>query len=84
MSELEQEFQRALEDAKELAARPNNETLLQLYGLYKQATEGDVNGSRPGMFDLVGRAKYDAWASNVGMSREGAMQGYIDLVKSLS
>jgi diazepam-binding inhibitor (GABA receptor modulating acyl-CoA-binding protein) len=84
MSEIEKEFQRALEEVKELAVRPNNETLLRLYGLYKQATEGDVGASRPGMFDLVGRAKYDAWASNVGMSREEAMQGYIDLVQSLA
>lgn len=57
-----------------------NDTLLELYALYKQATTGDVGGDRPGMMDLKGRAKYDAWAKRKGMTKDGAMQAYIDLV----
>lgn len=57
-----------------------NDTLLELYALYKQATTGDVAGSRPGMMDLKGRAKYDAWSKRKGMTKDAAMQAYIDLV----
>ena len=63
--------------------RPSNEELLQLYGLFKQATEGDVSGSRPGMLDLKGRAKYDAWARQKGASKDDAMKGYVALVTKL-
>lgn len=60
-----------------LSAAPPNDVLLRLYGLFKQATAGDVSGSRPGMMDFKGRAKYDAWAGRKGMSRDDAMRAYI-------
>jgi acyl-CoA-binding protein len=66
-----------------LPARPDNETMLKLYALYKQGKAGDVAGKRPGMLDMIGRAKYDAWAALRGMSREAAMQAYVDLVAAL-
>ena len=62
----------------------SNDTLLDLYALYKQATSGDVSGSRPGMLDVRGRAKYDAWAKRKGTSRDAAMQAYISLVAKLA
>ena len=68
---------------KTLSAMPSNDTLLDLYSLYKQGTEGDVTGKRPGMFDLKGKAKYDAWAGRKGISRDGAMQQYVALVDRL-
>ncbi len=61
-----------------LATAPPNDVLLRLYGLFKQATAGDVSGARPGMMDFKGRAKYDAWAGRKGMSRDDAMRAYID------
>jgi len=81
--DLRTEFEAAAARSKELPEQPN-ETLLDLYGLYKQATSGDVNGKRPGMFDPVGRAKYDAWAAHEGTSREDAMRAYIELVDRLA
>lgn len=83
MSDLKALFAQAAADSKNLAARPDNDTLLQLYSLYKQATDGDVSGKRPGMMDFVGRAKYDAWAALKGTGAETAMQKYVDLVESL-
>lgn len=83
MSELERKFLKAAEDAQQLPVKPDNETLLKLYSLYKQATIGDVTGKRPGFTDIVGRAKYDAWKKTKGLSQEKAMQTYIDLVESL-
>jgi acyl-CoA-binding protein len=83
MSELQTQFEAAAAAAKNLPKRPDNQTLLQLYALYKQATSGDVAGGRPGMFDMVGQAKYDAWAKIKGTQREAAMQQYVDLVASL-
>lgn len=77
------DFQTAAKNVQGLAARPDNETLLRLYALYKQASDGDVQGSRPGALNLVGRRKYDAWAERKGMSRDTAMQSYISLVKEL-
>ena len=75
------------EDAKarveKLKTRPSNEELLELYGLYKQATEGDASGSRPGILDLKGRAKYDAWSRRKGMSGNEAMKKYVALVETL-
>jgi diazepam-binding inhibitor (GABA receptor modulator, acyl-CoA-binding protein) len=76
-------FDDAAVRVKKLASAPSNEVLLELYGLYKQATEGDVRGSRPGFFDLKGRAKYDAWASRRGISREAAMTAYVACVDRL-
>ena len=83
MSQLKAAFDAAVADSKMLAQRPDNQTLLRIYGLFKQASEGDITGKRPGFTDLVGRAKYDAWAAVKGTSAEDAMQQYIDLVKSL-
>ncbi|MBK9020051.1 MAG: acyl-CoA-binding protein [Sulfuritalea sp.] len=83
MSNLKKKFEAAAADSKKLPERPSNDVLLQLYALYKQGSEGDVEGKRPGFTDMVGRAKYDAWAAVKGTSAEDAMQQYIDLVKSL-
>lgn len=83
MSDLASQFQAAAEAAKSLSKRPDNQTLLQLYALYKQATAGDVSGARPGMFDMVGQAKYDAWGKLKGTAKDGAMQQYVALVDSL-
>jgi acyl-CoA-binding protein len=80
---LQSQFEAAAQAAMNLPTRPDNETMLKLYALFKQAKAGDATGSRPGMFDLVGRAKYDAWAGLKGTSRESAMQAYIDLVAAL-
>jgi acyl-CoA-binding protein len=68
---------------EKLSERPSNDQLLALYGLYKQATEGDVTGSRPGMLDLKGRAKFDAWAKQKGTSKDDAMKAYVALVDKL-
>ncbi len=76
-------FAAAQERVQGLSKRPSNEQLLQLYGLYKQATEGDVRGSRPGMLDLKGRAKYDAWLACKGTSQAEAKAKYVSLVGEL-
>lgn len=83
MSDLKTMFEQAQKDVTSLAERPDNQTLLQLYALYKQATDGDVQGERPGMMDFINRAKYDAWAKLQGQSADEAMQGYVDVVKQL-
>lgn len=83
MSNLEQQFQESVKRVEELTRRPSNEELLKLYALFKQATEGDVSGERPGGFDFKGMAKYDAWQSLKGKPREEAMQEYITLVNTL-
>lgn len=83
MSDLKTLFETAREEVQTLAERPDNDTLLALYSLYKQGTLGDVQGKRPGMLDFVGRAKYDAWAARKGASLEAAMQEYVDLVERL-
>lgn len=83
MSELKAQFEKAAQEAKNLPHKPDNDTLLRLYALYKQATAGDVTGKRPGFMDMVGQAKYDAWAKLKGNSKETAMQAYIDLIKKL-
>ncbi|MCY1080500.1 acyl-CoA-binding protein [Archangium lansingense] len=80
---LADDFRSAQERVKTLKTRPSNNTLLELYSLFKQATEGDVQGKRPGMLDLTGRAKYDAWAGRKGLDREAAMQQYVALVERL-
>ena len=76
-------FDKAVADSKSLPAKPSNETLLNLYSLYKQATIGDVNGEAPAMFDFVGKAKYEAWSSLKGKPQEEAMQDYCKLVEKL-
>ncbi len=83
MSDLQVQFAQAQQDVQGLAERPDNNTMLKLYALYKQATGGDAKGERPGAFDFVGRAKFDAWSALAGMSSEDAMQQYIELVASL-
>ncbi|MCU0284016.1 MAG: acyl-CoA-binding protein [Candidatus Nanopelagicales bacterium] len=84
MSDLDARFTAAAEASKTLPQRPDNDTLLALYSLFKQATEGDVQGKRPGFTDMVGRAKYDAWSKLKGMSSEDAKAQYADLVESLA
>jgi len=80
---LQDDFQTAQTRVKQLAQTPPPDRLLELYSLYKQATEGDVKGSRPGMLDFKGRAKYDAWAARKGTAQDQAKQAYVDLVKRL-
>ena len=81
---LNEKFEDALERVRLLDTRPSNENLLKLYGLYKQATEGDATGDRPGGFDFKAIAKFDSWATLRGMTKDDAMQAYIELVDSLS
>ena len=76
-------FDAAVAASKQLPDKPDNVTLLKIYALYKQSTEGDAEGNRPGFTDMVGRAKYDAWAAVKGKSKDEAMQEYVDLVESL-
>jgi len=81
--ELKETFEQAVADSKTIPSRPDNETLLHLYSLYKQATEGDINTEPPGMFDFVAKAKYDAWTKLKGLTAEDAMQQYIAVVEEL-
>ena len=80
---MQAEFEKAVAQSKELTKRPSNEELLQLYALYKQATDGDVTGDRPGGFDFKAIAKFDAWAETKGKSKEDAMKEYIALMARL-
>lgn len=82
-SELDADFLRATEDIKRLPERPDNDTLLKLYALYKQATDGDASGPKPGFFDFVNTAKYEAWSRLRGMQPSDARQKYIELVRQL-
>ncbi len=77
-------FEEAVAKSKMLTERPSNDVLLKLYALYKQVTEGDVSGERPGGFDFKGAAKYDAWEEQKGKSNEDAANEYIELVNSLT
>jgi acyl-CoA-binding protein len=79
-----QQFESAVARTKEFTRRPSNEELLELYALYKQATEGDVDGERPGGFDFKAIAKYDAWEALKGKSKDVAIAEYIGLVDKLS
>jgi acyl-CoA-binding protein len=83
MSDLKTQFETAAQEAQKLPRRPDNDTMLRLYALYKQSTSGDVSGKRPGFMDMVGQAKFDAWSKVKGMTKEAAMQAYIDLVARL-
>ncbi len=83
MSDLKTQFDAASRDVKNLSRQPDNDTLLELYALYKQATVGDTGGKRPGFTDPVGRAKYDAWSKKRGMTAEAAMEAYIGLANGL-
>jgi diazepam-binding inhibitor (GABA receptor modulator, acyl-CoA-binding protein) len=83
--ELQQQFEAAKELTKTFTEKPDNETLLKLYSLYKQGAEGDINIEEPSnMFDFVGKAKYNAWNALKGTSKESAMQSYINLVNELT
>jgi len=83
MSTLDEQFQKSVADSKNLPERPDNMTLLKIYALYKQASEGDVDGKRPGFTDMVGRAKWDAWNELKGQTADQAKQAYVDLIESL-
>mgnify|MGYP001298893621 FL=1 len=83
MSDLAQRFEQAVAESKNLPERPDNMTLLKLYALYKQGSAGDVEGKRPGFTDMVGRAKFEAWAALKGTASNEAMQQYIDLIEDL-
>jgi len=83
VSDLQARFDAAVANSKILPERPDNTVLLKLYALYKQASEGDVEGRRPGFTDLVGRAKYDAWAALKGTGSADAMQQYVSLIEKL-
>jgi len=83
MTEINSRFEQASIAAKSLPERPDNDTLLQLYALYKQGSAGDVSGEKPGMFDFVATAKYEAWKNIKGLSQDDAKNQYIDLVQDL-
>ena len=84
MSDLQARFEQAARDVHALAERPDNDTLLRLYALYKQGAEGDVSGPKPGFFDFVGTAKYEAWSKLKGTTADEAKQKYVDLVQKLT
>lgn len=84
MSQLKAPFEAAVVQSKSLTERPDNSTLLKIYGLYKQATSGDNSEKKPGFSDMVGRAKWEAWNGFKGTDSDAAMQQYIDLIESLS
>ncbi|MGH8216537.1 MAG: acyl-CoA-binding protein [Rhodanobacteraceae bacterium] len=81
--DLNEDFRQAAEDVQRLPERPDNDTLLKLYALYKQATEGDANGPKPGFFDFVNTAKYEAWSRLRGMQAKEAQKKYVELVRQL-
>lgn len=80
---VQEQFDDAQKRVKTLSKAPGNDVLLELYAFYKQATEGDVSGSRPGMLDLKGRAKFDAWTGKKGLAKDKAMESYVSLVNRL-
>ncbi len=83
MADLKSKFEKASEEVQKLSKRPDNNTLLKLYALYKQGSVGDVTGKRPGFTDFKGRAKFDAWDNLKGTPSKEAMQSYIKLVEKL-
>jgi acyl-CoA-binding protein len=83
LGDIDTRFRQAAAAAKQLQEKPDNDTLLQLYALYKQGSEGDVVGEKPGFFDFVGIAKFEAWEKLHGMDQDEAKQRYIDLVEKL-
>ncbi len=84
MADLKKQFEDAGKKALNLKERPDNDTMLKLYGLYKQGAQGDVSGEKPGFFDFVGVAKYEAWAKLKGTAQDAAQKQYVDLVKKLA
>jgi acyl-CoA-binding protein len=83
MTDIDQQFAQAQTDVTELPERPGNLTLLRLYALFKQGSTGDVSGDKPGMTDIVGKYKYEAWAALQGTPTDDAKARYIELVESL-
>jgi len=83
MSELKSKYEAAIAQSKTLPTQSTT-VQLELYGLFKQASSGDVSGARPGMFDMRGRAKFDAWEKRKGMSNDQAMEAYVAYVAGLS
>ena len=83
MAVTDKKFEAAAKDIKQLTKRPDDADMLRLYALYKQGSEGDVSGARPGFFDFVGTAKYEAWEKLTGTSQDDAMRKYVDAVKKL-
>lgn len=83
MTELNDAFENALKNVKSLTQKPDNDTLLKLYALYKQSTTGDNKGDKPGFFDFVGLTKYEAWEKLAGTEQNDAKQKYVDLVGRL-
>lgn len=83
MSDLQTRFNQAVADSRQLPERPDNATLLQLYALFKQGSEGDATGARPGMTDFVARAKWDAWHALAGTPAAEAQASYVELIESL-
>ncbi len=84
MSDLIAKFEDAQTRAKALSKMPSTDDLLELYALFKQGTVGDVSGSRPGMLDMKGRAKFDAWAKKKGLTKDDAMEKYVGTVDRLA
>ncbi|XP_027867113.1 acyl-CoA-binding protein-like [Xiphophorus couchianus] len=80
---MSEAFEKAAEEVKVLRQRPDQGEMSAIYGLYKQATAGDVNMERPGIFDFIGKAKWDAWNAKKGLSKEEAMAAYVELVEKL-
>jgi len=80
---LQDQFNQALTDSKNLPERPDNMTLLKIYALFKQGSTGDATGDRPGMTDFIARAKFDAWSELSGTTQDTAMQDYVNLISSL-
>jgi diazepam-binding inhibitor (GABA receptor modulating acyl-CoA-binding protein) len=83
MEDLSAKFEDAQKRVKALTRAPSSDELLELYALYKQATSGDASGSRPGMMDFKGRAKFDAWTARKGLGKDDAMRKYVALVDRL-
>jgi len=83
MTEINSQFEQAAIAVKSLPERPDNDTMLQLYALFKQGSAGDVSGDKPGFFDFVATAKYEAWGGLKGLSQDDAKNQYIDLVRKL-
>ena len=84
MADLNADFEAAVANSKKLSQRPDNATLLKIYGLYKQATIGDNSEKKPGFGDMIGRAKWDAWNGFKGTASDDAKRQYIELIQSLS
>ena len=83
MADMQERFEAAQAASRKLRDKPDNDTLLELYSYFKQATEGDADETRPSAFDFVARAKHDAWVARKGMSKDIAMRGYVKLVEHL-